>query len=69
MKPLHVILAVIGGAVAGATIGLLFAPEKGCYTRSRIAQILKEKGVNLKGKKLDELVDEITEQVEGEVKE
>ena len=69
MKPLHVILAVIGGAVAGATIGLLFAPEQRCDTRSRIAQILKEKGVNLKGKKLDELVDEITEQVEGEVKE
>lgn len=28
MKPLHVILAVIGGAVAGAAVGLLVAPEK-----------------------------------------
>ncbi len=27
MKPLHIILSVIGGAVAGAAVGLLLAPE------------------------------------------
>ena len=65
MKPLHVILAVISGAIAGAAIGLLCAPEKGSDTRSRIAQILREKGVALKDEKLDELVKEITDEVEG----
>ena len=29
MKALNIVLAVIGGAVAGATVGLLLAPEKG----------------------------------------
>ena len=64
MKPLHIVCAVIGGAIAGATVGLLLAPEKGSNTRKNIIKILKEKGITLKKNQMEELVDEIEDQIE-----
>jgi len=63
MKPLNVVLAVIGGAIAGATVGLLLAPEKGETTREQIVDYLKSKGIKLRKSKIEELADEIAEEI------
>lgn len=63
MKPLHIFLAVLGGAVAGATVGILFAPDKGENTREEIVKYLKSKGIKLKKNKMEELAEEIADEL------
>ena len=64
MKPFHIVMAVVGGAVAGTALGLLLAPEKVEDTRKKIAEYLHCKGIKLSKDKMDELVDEIKKEVE-----
>ena len=67
MKPINIVMAVVGGVVAGAAVGLLFPPDKGSNTRTKIADAVKKAGIKLNPKKMDELVDDITEEIEKEL--
>ena len=65
MKSLGYVGDFLGGAIAGAVIGLLVAPEKGKDTRSKISDtvddFLRKHNVKLSRKEVDDLVDDIQE--------
>lgn len=45
-----ILVALAAGAVAGAVLGILFAPEKGSETRKKINEQGKKLGQDLKNK-------------------
>jgi gas vesicle protein len=58
-----VLLGVLAGVAAGALIGVLFAPDKGSVTRSKISKKGEDYADSLKDK-FDEFIDGITAKFE-----
>jgi gas vesicle protein len=58
MKPGKVLLGVTVGAVAGAILGMLFAPTKGSVTRKRIARRGTAYAEDVKEKIIDTVTEE-----------
>ena len=65
MKSLGYIGAFLGGAIAGAALGILVAPEKGQDTRVKITDavedFLKKHNIKLSRKEVSDLVDNLEE--------
>ena len=65
MRSLGYLGAFFGGALAGAVLGLLLAPEKGVDTRDKITNavddFMKKHNIKLSRKQVNDLVDDIAD--------
>ncbi|MBD5231055.1 MAG: YtxH domain-containing protein [Muribaculaceae bacterium] len=64
MKNLNILYAFLGGAIVGCAAAMLFAPEKGEDMRSRIASIIRKKGIKISDSEVDQLVSELAGTIE-----
>ena len=58
------LLALLGGAVVGATAALLLAPKSGAELRQEIAAIAREKYKNLNLDEINRLVDKVMSRIQ-----
>jgi gas vesicle protein len=60
---MKMLLALLGGAVVGATTALLFAPKSGAELRKEIAAIAREKYQHLHLDELNKLIDKVLNRI------
>lgn len=59
MKCASLLAGFLTGAAIGTALGILFAPEKGEDTRSKINDVLRENGIKLSREDMENLVNKI----------
>jgi len=62
-----ILLGVLAGVAAGALLGILYAPDKGCETRKKIAKKSKDYADGMT-EKLNDFMGEVTEKYDSLVK-
>ncbi len=60
---MKLLLALLGGAVVGATTALLFAPKSGVELRAEIASVAREKYSHLNLEEFNKLVDKVLDRI------